>query len=51
MLLINRDIKLDDSDRRVMQDYMDMLAEKCETTRVLIWDHPVTEINSQEPQE
>ena len=36
-----------EADQKVMQDYLDVLAEKCETKRYLIWDHPEYKIQSQ----
>ena len=40
-------IHLTEADQKVMQDYLDVLAEKCETERFIIWNHPTHTIESQ----
>ena len=42
---------LTESDYKVMQDYLDALAEKCETERYVIWDHPEYSPRFQEAEE
>ena len=44
-MLLARD--LTPADCQVMQDYLDKLAETCETERFIIWNHPVYDVQSQ----